>query len=93
MVMDKQRAIAERLKISQQTVSALLTGSRYTETVEVAMGLALESGKPAINYIRPALRGVYLKAHPELGEGEVRPLQQQRHSDQCPDPQPPGFVE
>jgi transcriptional regulator with XRE-family HTH domain len=62
----KQREIARKHGVSESTVSYLISGSRFTNRVELALDVARITGKKGIEFINKSYRTVYGKACPRL---------------------------
>jgi hypothetical protein len=62
----EQRMIAKQLHMSEVFISRVKTGKRKTENEELAIALSRLTGKPAIFFIAPRLRKMYLRANPSL---------------------------
>ncbi len=62
----KQKTIAEQLQMSEVFVSRVKTGVLFTESEDLAIALSKLTKKPAIAYISPRLRKMYLRANPLL---------------------------
>lgn len=64
----RQIDISKKLNVSAMFISNLLNGKRFTTNKDLAIALSGYSGKPAIDFISPAIREAYLKAWPELAD-------------------------
>lgn len=64
----KKESIASKLKMSPVFVSRVKNGRQHTENEELAVELSRVTGKPAIKFITPKLRVMYLRANPSLKE-------------------------
>jgi hypothetical protein len=62
----EQKTIAHNIKMHEVFISRVKTGKRYTEREDLAVALSRLTGKPAIGFIAPRLRKVYLRANPAL---------------------------
>jgi transcriptional regulator with XRE-family HTH domain len=67
----KKKSIATRLNMSPVFVSRVKNGKQKTESEELAIALSELTGKPAIKFIVPRLRTIYLRANPALKEKAV----------------------
>lgn len=63
----KANEIAKRHKVHPVFVSYVKHGHRHTSSPDLAVDIAMLTGKKPIDYISPELRKAFLKMRPELG--------------------------
>lgn len=62
----EQKTIAKKLKMSEIFISRVKNGKRHTENEDLAVALSRITKRPAIEFIAPRLRKMYLRANPSL---------------------------